>query len=125
MSEVLKPRGGLLMHLQGVEAKRSGPVGVFFIERDCHLFSGHSEVFEVFSLNVTATLGSVRGICFRKRDGLHPYVRKACIRGLVAPWGSFDSLARRRSQAKWPRGDLLIERDCHLLSGQSEVLNFL
>ena len=26
----------------------------------------------LFFVNVTATLGSVRGICFLKRDGLHP-----------------------------------------------------
>ena len=58
------------------------------IQRDGHLFSVQSEVFE-------------------------------------APWGSFDSLARRRSQAKWPRGGLLIERDGHLCSGHSEVFEVL
>ena len=38
-----------------------------------------------------------------------------------APWGSFDSLTRRISQAKWPVRGLLIQRDGHLFSVQSEV----
>ena len=35
--------------------------------------------------------------------------------------GSFDLLARRGSQAKWPVRGLLIQRDGHLFSVQSEV----
>ena len=98
---IRKKRTSVLMSAQGgLSMLVSGPR---------RAFNACKRPMRGFQLNLTAICdGSVRGICFLLTWRLAS-LRMACVRGRDAPWGSFDSLARRRShRAKWPVRGLLI-----------------